>query len=321
MSSIQLNDAANLGNAKLAVQGLIDTDIANTLRMYKRQVVKRYRAITPAEFDLCLGMGNLLVSPKIDGELWFLVFAEDGVFLTNPAKLVIAGDFPVLLEAQAIAPNLTPGTIVAGELYAKGGAGRPRVGDLAAAMGGGKSATIDKIGFTAFDLVMGGDCEINVLTASSYSSRLEMLRRHFSSGKRLQAIKTENICDRAGLEMLWSEWVENGNGEGLVARSAQGTIFKIKPDIRLDVVVVAYTETSTAPPMVRSLLLGLMTDAGQVQVIGGCSSIGSDEFRQQLLRQLQAIDTASHYRYASDSGVLYRFVRPEQSKPPSGAWR
>jgi hypothetical protein len=43
------------------------------VRNYKRVVAGSYRALVQEDLATTLPHGTLLVSPKIDGELWFLV--------------------------------------------------------------------------------------------------------------------------------------------------------------------------------------------------------------------------------------------------------
>ena len=106
---------------------------------FQRAVASSYRAL-PFE-DLARGAvpsGVLQVSPKVDGELWFLVLDEQQAILCSPTGRVVSGDVPVLLEAKAALGRKQGRTVLAGELFAAKapGQGRPRVGDLGSAMGG-----------------------------------------------------------------------------------------------------------------------------------------------------------------------------------------
>ena len=62
--------------------------------------------------------GPFHVSPKVDGELWFLILDEGNVILASPRGAVIFGDIPVLLEACKAAKNIKGQLILAGELFA-----------------------------------------------------------------------------------------------------------------------------------------------------------------------------------------------------------
>ncbi len=50
---------------------------------------------------------------------------------------------------------------------------------------------------------------------------------------------------------------------------------------------------------------------GRIQIFGACGNLGSDEDRKTLCAQLNKLKVVAHIRYASDSGSLYSFVKPE----------
>ncbi len=311
MSLFSSDGARPMGKGQQLPAGSItDSEIAAMLRGYKRSVASRYRSVVQEELATHLPPGKLLVSPKIDGELWFLVLDEGEAFFASPKGRVIAGDVPVVKEAKKALKRSQGRTILAGELFAiKGkGKGRPRVGDLASAMGGGEDASTERIAFAAFDSLMGGDGEANG-SIPIYKDRLEMLERLLDGGKRLKAVKTENVAGGAAVEGLFEQWVEGGKGEGLVIRSMDNFVYKAKPTINIDAAIIGYTLSSEDPNKVGSLLLGMMREDDSFQVIGSCGNM-PDEQRFAFLKQLQKQGCDSNYRHANSKGALYRFVKP-----------
>ncbi|MBL9100544.1 MAG: ATP-dependent DNA ligase [Myxococcales bacterium] len=313
MTLFTVDSARPLGKGKQSPAGSItDADMAAMVRNYKRVVAGSYRSLvfedlaTPA-----LPGGNLLVSPKIDGEMWFLVLGDGPAFLASPTGRVVSGDVPVLTEATALAGKVQGRTVLAGELFAvkPAGQGRPRVGDLAAVMGGEDKAQVERMAFVAFDLVVGGDAEAPQRSLV-YSERLDVLRRLLAGGKRVQAIKTEAASGSERVLALWNEWVEGGKGEGLVLRTGDNFVYKAKPSITLDAVIIGYTDSSDDPDGVGALLMAMMREDGQFQIIGSCGNMPT-EVRQQFKKALSGKEIASNYRYANSKGALYRFVRPE----------
>lgn len=291
---------------------ITDAELASRLMGYKRQVASAYRAIATEEMPT-LPSGLLQVSPKIDGELWFIVVDGDECVLVSPKGSVLAGDIPVLVEAKSALLGKVQGlTIVAGELFAlnKPGSGRVRVGDLGSAMGGEAQAEVARMAFAAFDLLTGGDTEVPT-TPEPYPDRLAVLRRWFEGGKRVQAMKNEQVASPADVGRLFAEWAEGGKAEGLVVRAADHRIFKVKPFFTLDAVIIGYTERSDAPNQVRSALLALMREDGTLQITSSVGNFGGDDVRAQFYSALVPMQAPSTFRYANSSGEMYRFVRPE----------
>jgi hypothetical protein len=311
VTNLYTTDSARpLGQGRLSPAGsVLDSEIAAQVRGYKRTVAGRYRALVQDELLTATPHGPLLVSPKIDGELWFLVIDGKDAFLASPTGRVVSGDIPVLQEAAAAAGKAHPRTVIAGEFFAARKGGRPRVGDLAAAMGGEAKAEVDRLAFAAFDTIHGGHQgapERNPL----YADRLTSLNNLLDGGKRLRAIKTESVSGGERVAALFDEWVEGGKGEGLVIRTADNTVFKAKPSISVDAAIIGYTESSDGPDKVGSFLLGMMREDGQFQVIGSCGNMPTEE-REAFMRRLPAAAVESNYRHANSKGALYRFVRPE----------
>lgn len=288
---------AGIGDASLD-----DSEVVDQLASYRRRVAGNYRPLPPDEI-VKLPNGPMWISEKIDGELWFLVSMGGETFLANPQGSVIAGDLPVISQAGKI-PD---GTIIAGELHAKVEKHRARVGDLAAAMAGGASASTESIAFAAFDLVQ----EAGSTELGGYADRLAKLQGLIKASDNLSVISTETPTTASEVKALFDSRVATGQAEGLVVRLETGLIYKLKPEVRFKTVITAYTVKADQPEMVRSILLSLIKEDGSYQILGGCGNLGSDEDRKSLLTKLQALKADSSARYASDGGGLYTFVRPE----------
>lgn len=314
MSFYTLQAARPLGKGQQTGHNAVtDPELATRLAGYKRSVASQYRAIATEEITGDLPPGALQVSPKIDGELWFLVVDGDECVLISPKAAVVAGDVPILTEARAALVGKTSGrTIIVGELFAaqKPGAGRVRVGDLGSAMGGEAGAEVNRIAFAAFDLLSGGDADTPE-TPETYGDRLAVLQRWFASGKRVQTVKTQTVSSPAEVANLFREWAEGGKAEGLVVRAVDHRIYKVKPFFTFDAVIIGYTERADAPNQVRSVLLALMREDGSFQITSSCGNFGGDGERGRFYAALVPMAAPSTFRYANSSGEMYRFVRPE----------
>ena len=286
-----------------------DADLAARFRGYKRAIASRYRALTAEDIELYTPPGKLFVSPKIDGEMWFLVMEDGEAWLANPRGCVVYGDVPVLKEAAALGKRTKGLTILAGELFAVRPGGRPRHDDVAKAMGGERDAEVARLGFMAFDLMEGGDAQTPE-SLEQYGDRLAALRRVLDGGKRIQCVKTDEVEGHPQVRALYASLVDSGKAEGLVMRTDDGRTYKIKPAFTLDAVVIGYTERADEPGLLRSLALALVREDGQYQICGSCGNM-DDETRRTLLKRVAPLAVPSSFRHASNSGAVYRFVRPE----------
>ena len=306
MTRFDLGTADRLGGGhRLPAGSLLDVDLNRRLANYKRRVAGRYRAVKPDELDR-IDSGELYISPKVDGELWFLVADEGEVYLTSPKGRIIVGDIPILEEARTkLLPRVSRTTILAGEFFAIRQGGRPRVYDLAHAVA---QQEVARLGFFAFDLLEGGDAT-GPEHPEDYAERITTIQRLTEGGKRLRAIKT-HVTDRKELMPLYTEYVESGKAEGLVVRNASKT-YKVKPVFHLDAVIVGYTKRAEEPDQVRSLLLAVLRPDGVYQLVGSVGNMGDSAQRAKLFSLLSPLVTDSSFRFASSTGALFRFVSPE----------
>ena len=281
-----------------------DPELVNLLASYKRRIAGLYRPLSPNDIA-SIPPSSLVVSRKIDGELWFVVSDDDGVYLANPRGRAITGKIPVLEQAKI----LPTGTILAGELHVEAAKGRERVGDLSALLSGGKKADTKRLRFTVFDLVQKDGATALTLPYEERFSTLQTLVP--TPGSTLALIETATMSGAADLQSHYKTVVENGGAEGLIVRASTGMVYKLKPVIDIDCVLLAYTEKVDEPGHARSVLLGLMHEDGKVQLLGGCGNLGSMAQRKVIFDRLSKSVVTSQVRYASDSGGLYRFVSPE----------
>ena len=287
-----------------------DSTLAAMLRGYKSRVASGYRALTKEEIKGAISPGKYLVSPKIDGELWFLIMEGKDPWLGNPNGRIISGDIPLLKEAATLSNKFHDRTVLAGELFAVVENDRARVGDLKSAMGGGEKADAGRLGFMVFDLLEGGDKKKQA-PFENYTETFATIENLLDGGKRIQSIRTDTVGTPGEIESLFDELVENGKAEGLIARDQGTRIYKIKPSFTVDMAVLGYTEKTGDASQVRSILLGLMRADGQYQVLSGCGNLKTEDERKALMKKLQPLCVGSSFRHASGSGEMYHFIRPE----------
>lgn len=289
------------GGHKAPIGGLADAALHERLLHYKRQVAKRYRVLDATKLETSLPKGNLWISPKLDGELWFLARRQGDIALCAYNGRVLHG-IP-LLEALSARLKDAPDLLVAGELVAPIGEGRPRSYHLAQALGDDTLA--NALVFHPFDLI---EDENGDALGRPYAERLAQLQTWFGES----GIITTVTGDAATAVGYYREWVAAGKHEGLVVRSEQNITFKIKPYFSIDAVVIAYGERIVGEiRQLRELSLALLRDDGSYQVLGTVGGGFSEEDRVSWHRRLGAMEAPSSFRMANSEGTLSRFVKPE----------
>jgi len=293
-----------LGMGRIAPQGSIaDRALAERLAAYKRQVAGRYRSVAPADLATSLPPGPYIVSPKLDGETWFLRVAGGEAWLLSPSGKVI-GDVPSTAEAAHLLAGRD--LLLAGELYANGAGRRPRVHDLAAALGGGADAPIEHLGFGAFDLLDDGGEDAQRLP---FPSRAQRLAELMAGGDLCRPVAFEWASDARDVVGAYDRLVTREGHEGLVIRCADGQVIKVKPEITIDAAVLGFTERPRDG--VAELLLALLRPDGVFQLLGRVDTGFTEADRLELADRLRPLVADSSHLAASRGGALFHFVRPE----------
>jgi len=284
---------------------LTDKDLLNTMQAYNRQVAKRYFACTPRKLERFAPTGELHISTKIDGQLFFLVKRDGKVAFCSPGGRVLQGG-PVFEEAKKLLQRRAGDITIAGELFAippKGG--RPRVHFVATALANEKLAPT--LGFKAFDLLSEDETDYQM---KPYQERLDRLQKLFT-GKRVSVVHTQKGT-KAELPALYSKFVESGKFEGLIIRAESGWTLKLKPEITMDVVILGYGEKiELGKPQLKEMVVGLLREDNQYHVLGFVGGGFSQEARLEWHSRLSKMQVDSSFRLPNRDGALCRFVRPE----------
>jgi len=307
MSFYATKTAKALGKAKVKTDGITNPEILSLLQNYRQSVASAYSPVSPDDISDQIPKGEVYVSKKIDGELWFLIKEGKDLALSNSKGKVIFGDFPILKEAKTSLKASSGLNIIAGELYLDNGGKRTRASYLSKSMGGGAKAKLDSIRFTAFDVLCADD---KTFAIDEYIEKSDYLNSFFKGNKILTAINTKVFNSSHDLITQYKQWVTEEKNEGMVVRSSSGRVFKIKPSFSIDAVIIGYTIRSEDATQVRSIALALMNEDGTYQFTGSCGNIGSSKDRKALMKTLKKNEVDSSWRVTSNSGAMYRFVKP-----------
>ena len=287
--------------------GALDPAWAETVSRYKREVCKNYISLNPEQIESRLAGTVFHVTRKYDGELAVLFWDGENIASVNTGGRARVG-LPCLAEAASRleAANISQ-AVIAAELYREESGGRSRVYQTREALA--DEATLGALRLAAFDVL---SVEGQPLPVTGYADTYAWLQRVFDGGALCAPVRRQ-VCDsKAGVRNLFSAWVKEESGEGLVVRSELPIIFKVKPRHSLDMVVVGYSEgMGDMQGQLRSLLVALMPEDGVYQVIGHVGSGFSEEQRRALLQRLAGMVTSSSYTETDANHVAFRMVCPE----------
>ena len=296
---------AKLGKGSIDTQGTFsNSDLMSQIVAYRKVVATNYVLTNPADIERRLGI-PLLVSTKIDGELWFLLHDKEWK-LVSPTGRVITGDIEIFTEVNAA--KLDTASIFAGELHTIGES-RTRIADVTSTLAGGDKAKTSTLGFKVFDVVTSPEFSA---IGTPYTARYEAISK-LPAGKNFGFVASTPTKAASEVAEIFDKEVQAAGQEGLVARAEDGRSYKIKPTKDLDAAILGFTERRDADGslMIRSLLLGVLHDDGSWIPITTTGNVGDNDFRKSLLSQLQPQVRPSSYRRTSESsGVMYQLVEP-----------
>jgi hypothetical protein len=294
---------AKLGKASIETQGsFTNSDLMSQIVAYRKVVASNYVLTGPSDIERKLGI-PLLVSTKLDGELWFLLHDSEWK-LVSPTGRTICGDIEIIKSAAALDKT----SIFAGELHVLS-EGRTRIADVTSTLSGGDKANTSTLAFGIFDVV--SSPEVSAI-GTPYSVRYEVISK-VESAKNLFPISSVSTSSSNEVGDIFERDVAAAGHEGLVGRAQDGRSYKIKPTKDIDGAILGFTERRDADGslMIRSLLFGVLKDDGTWIPITTTGNVGDNAFRKDLLLQLKPLVKPSSYRRISESsGVMYQLVEP-----------
>ncbi len=286
-----------------------DPQILSAAQGYRRQAGSRMMPLGRADISRKIPTADFHVSRKLDGEFTVLVLRDGECFGVNPGGTVRLG-LPWLDEAaQALAKADIKQAMFAGELYVHNTERRPRVHDVSTVARQPKTEEdLGRLRFGVFDIIsIDGEP-----TSESYPSTFQTIESVFGDSERIHPVETELANDVGDIEKLFDKWVENEDAEGLVVRSDNAGLFKVKPRHTLDAVVIGFTEsTDDRTGMMHDLLLAVARTDGTLQVLCRVGGGFSEEERRTMLCDLQDMVINSEYAEVNSDYVAYKMVRPE----------
>ncbi len=106
--------------------------------------------------------------------------------------------------------------------------------------------------------------------------------------------------------------METDNQEGVVVKSSEGMIYKLKPRCTLDGVVIGFVEgEGDRAGMLREILVAMLRDDETFQITAKIGNGFTNDERKDLLKSLKKSKVESNYIEASGAKVAFTMVKPE----------
>ncbi len=268
----------------------------------KRRISSQFMLVDPASARERVRGERFWVTRKIDGVM-ACAFYHDGAatLVGTGGKNLSAAPCGAVLASSLAKAGVKSATIVC-ELYLPAATGRPRVGDVSAALA--DASLIGKLRLAPFDIV---DIDGGQFRAANYGEVHARLSELFADeAVRPVEMREAGSYDEVG--EIYREWVEGEGAEGLVIHSASPVVWKLKPRHTIDAAIVGYTIGDQG---VRDMLFAVRDGSGDYRVLGPVGNGMSAEFRESFQGRLKELDCESKYIEADSRGIAFKMVRPE----------
>jgi len=274
-------------------------------KKYKRSVASKYLPAGGEDIVSKIREAEqYLLSVKYDGHFYLLCSEKGEVALISPGGNII-DDLPMLADAKALLEKAkVKDACIPGELYFRK-EGRSRVFDLTANLDD-KSPDIC---FAAFDILSIDGKEYE---RSELAEKHKKLDEIFPEGGKVHSVGSKSVESRKDIQDYFKQIVETDGQEGVVVKSSEGMIYKIKPRCTLDGVVIGFVEgEGDRAGMLREVLVAMLRDEKTYQITAKVGNGFSDDERKSLLQTLAKSKVASGYIEASGAKVAFTMVKPE----------
>jgi len=216
---------------------------------------------------------GLISMAKADGEFTLLKYKNGRAFTINRYGH-LRSDYPALNEAvKALEKAGVESAEILCELYAVDDRGKPLILPEFIRTAKGADRKLENLRLGVWDLISVNGKPV----VQDYEWKLREMDSWFEGCKRVYVLPWIKPESRAELKKFWDVWVTEAGYEGLVIR-CNGDIFKVKPVIDVDAVIIAINKVgSNGKPvkgfsegLVRSVKLALMDKQERFVVIGDC---------------------------------------------------
>jgi hypothetical protein len=282
---------------------MVQDNIKQILRSYKLNQASKYIPVRGDEIlTKVFECEKYSISTKYDGHLCFIVKDKSGVHLLNfngePfERKDLIDESITLLDKEGI---------LVGEIFNYKENERTRSFDLVKNIKNSDSL----IKIVVFDLINYDGISYE---KSLWVEKKELIDKLFLKGKNIFSIEEIEVSSRKDIQTEFDDRVINKNQEGLIIRGFNGPIFKIKPKLTFDFVVLGYSlGYSDNFNLLKELLFGIIIEKGEFLIIGKVGGGFTIEQRTSLLEGLQNLKVDSNLIEPSGSKTPFTFIKPEK---------
>lgn len=282
---------------------MIDTQTKEIIRSYKSNQASKYIPVRGDEIlTRIFDCEKYHISTKHDGHLCFIIKNETDLMLSNfNGELFDRPD--LILEITNLLE--TESGIFVGEIYNYKESERSRSFDLVKNISNPKSI----IKIAVFDIISNGD---NVFEFGDWEEKRKLISSLFSKGEKIHPVEEIEVVSRKDIQAEFEDRVNNQNQEGLIVKGFNGPIFKIKPKLTFDFVILGYSlGYSQNFTLLKEFLFGLITPENNYLIVGKVSGGFSIDQRETLVKQLEPLKVTSNIIEASGSKIPFTFIKPE----------
>ena len=289
---------------------MIEQKYIHTAIDYKKNVAGKFVLVEGAKLKQRIDGERFAVTRKIDGHMQVVFYVDNQVFMLNASGMQKAEQLKCLdAFAEAVKAAGLKQAIIAAELYLPRSEGRPRCGDVQAALA--DDAKRDQLALAPFDIV---ELDGEKWHAEHYADTHNKLCTIFNSqssnlkSQIVKPVQMRNASSNDEVKEIYEEWVEGEGAEGLVVHSESPIVWKVKARHTIDAAVIGYT---TADRGIRDLMFAVRREDGLYQMFVLGSTGLTDDERASLAQRLSEKHVESQYVLSDSRGIAYQMVKPE----------
>lgn len=295
---------------------------------YKKNVAGKFVLVEGAKLKQRIDGERFAVTRKIDGHMQVVFYDGTQVFMLNAngrekaaikrdqsqaflnsdeceqARPKVKAEKLKCLDAfaEAVKAAGLKQAIIAAELYLPRPEGRPRCGDVQAALA--DDGKRDLLALAPFDIV---ELDGEKWQAEHYADTHNKLCTIFQS-EQVKPVQMRNASSKDEVQEIFDEWVGGEGAEGLVVHSESPIVWKVKERHTIDAAVIGYT---TADRGIRDLMFAVRRPDGLFQMFVLGSTGLTDEQRADIAQRLSTKHVESQYVLSDSRGIAYQMVKPE----------
>ena len=280
---------------------MVFDNIKQTLRSYKSNQASKYIPVRGDEIlTKVFECEKYNISTKYDGHLCFIVKEKNEIQLLN----FNGNSFERKDLTEELNTLLNNNGILVGEIFSYKENERRRSFDLVKDLNNKDSS----IKIAVFDVI---NYDGNSFEKSSWEEKKKLIEKIFSKGENVFPVKELEVTSRKDIQSEFQERVNNENQEGLVVRGFNGPIFKIKPKLTFDFVVLGYSlGYSDNFTLLKELLFGVLINKDEYLIVGKLGGGFTNNQRSSFVEDLKNLKVESNLIEPSGSKIPFTFIKP-----------